>query len=181
MGFKIKKAPKKEGKIEEKKASSKVFIENYCNQKDPVKYAVKLVDGQPKTGVFIGGCKNSTIILEGKCKNVTISGCQGCGILFEACVTTVEVINSKRCQIQGSKQAGTFTIDKCDRTKVYLPAGSCKGDAKAMVYTTGSSATCILFPDEKGEQLVEYGIPEQIQTVFQIGKKPITEVIIPES
>ena len=67
-------------------------------------------------GVFVGNCNDCTVVVKGKAKNVTISGCSKLNIQVENCVTTIEVVNSKQCNVQAVEQCGTFTIDKCDRT-----------------------------------------------------------------
>lgn len=162
-----------------KTQGDKVFIENYGKDTD-TEYTCELIDGKPKVGVFIGKCNGGVVRIKGKAKNITISGCVNAGIVFEDCVTTVEVINSKRCQIQGQNTAGTVMLDKCDRTKVYLPAASCTAPLKALVYTTQCSSTTVFF-DGVGEDMEEYGAPEQILSTFELGKPVETIVVIPEA
>jgi small nuclear ribonucleoprotein (snRNP)-like protein len=172
--------PKKEPKITVR--NDKVFIENYGpEQKEPVVYKCELVDGKPKVGVFIGNCNKCVIKLEGKAKNITISGCKEAGIVFDTCVTTVEAINSQKCQLQATEACGTFMLDKCDRTKVYLPTSSCKDGNQALVYTTQSASTNIYYDKPDGEEMEEYGVPEQILHTFEIGKPPSTIVVIPDA
>jgi len=64
-----------------------------------------------KTGVFIGQCKGPDIVVQikgagdfknilerrsflGKCKNITVSNCENIAVVFDTCVTTVEVVYS---------------------------------------------------------------------------------------
>lgn len=178
FAFKPKAPAKKEGSIDTSK-QDKIFIEHYGKeQKEPV--VVKIPpQPTPKTGVFIGQCSDCVIKIEGKAKNITVSGCNAAGIVFDECVTTLEAINSKRCQVQALKTCGTFTLDKCDRMKVYLPDASYA--AGALVFTTQSSATNIYYPTDDGEDMVEYGVPEQILSHFSTGKDVKTEVIIPDA
>jgi hypothetical protein len=43
------------------------------------------------TGVFVGKCVGTTVIIKGKCKNVTLSNCDQCAIVFDTCIATCEV------------------------------------------------------------------------------------------
>merc|ERR1712224_466400 len=109
--------------------------------------------------------------IEGKCKSVTISGCDKCAVVVDEVVTTVELINCKQVDVQATTSAPNWTIDKCDRTKVYLPEGSCKENA-AIVLSSQSSSSNVYFPTANGEDMVEYAIPDQIKSTIKIGDKP---------
>lgn len=173
-------APPKEPKIDTSK-KHKIFVENYTNAPEPITVEVPTENGSPKTGVFVDKCKNSTIIIKGKCKNITLSGCVGAGVVFDSCVTTVELINCQKTSVQALDSAGTFTIDKCDRTKVYIPQGSLeKGDV--LVYTTQSMSTNVYQPTEDGDDMIEYGVPEQLVSEFKESPAPnVTNVVIPDA
>lgn len=131
-----------------------------------------------KDGIYIGNCKKAVIIIEGKCKNLTINNCEEVGVVVDVCVTTVEIIGCKRCQIQAKESAGTFTIDKSDRCKIFLPEGSLK-ENKVLVYSSQSSSTNIYQPTADGEDMEEYAVPEQILSTFQHAVKPETKVVLP--
>lgn len=168
-----------EGKIDRSQAN-KIFIEKYDSrlQKEPV--IVKLTgDDASKTGVFIGNCKGPDLCIkiEGKFKNLTISNCHQCGIVFDNCITTVEVIGSKRCQIQAIEVAGSYVVDKCDRTQLFLAETSVA--EKVVVYSAQSTSTNVLVPE--GEDQIELAIPDQMISTFKKATAPTHDVVIPDA
>lgn len=131
-------------------------------------------------------------------KNLTISGCENIGVVVDDIVTTVEIINCKKVQVQAKNSAGSWIVDKCDRTTIYLPEGSVKDKVRvesasklsrvtqqtptqAVVVSCMSSATNVLHSTPGGEDMVENAIPEQIQSTFTLGAKPVHEVVIPDA
>lgn len=172
----VMKAPKKEPKIDTN-TKDKIFVEYFENASAPVEVTVPSDGGQPKTGVFVDKCKNSTIVLKGKCKNITLSGCVDVGCVFDSCVTTVEVINCKKTSVQAVEDAGTFTVDKSDRTKIFLAEGSLDKN-QVLVYTTQSMSTNVYQATEDGEDQIEYAVPEQILSNFKTDTPVETEIVI---
>eukprot|EP00462_Mataza_sp_D1_P000489 CAMPEP_0175092954 /NCGR_PEP_ID=MMETSP0086_2-20121207/2737_1 /TAXON_ID=136419 /ORGANISM="Unknown Unknown, Strain D1" /LENGTH=172 /DNA_ID=CAMNT_0016365849 /DNA_START=13 /DNA_END=531 /DNA_ORIENTATION=+ len=162
--------------------TNKIFVEKYDGKEQTEPVIVK-VDGEDgvKTGVFIGQCKgpNLCVKIEGKVKNITISNCDQCGIVFDNCVTTVEVIGSKRCQIQALECAGSYIIDKCDRTALYLADASI--DDKVVVYSAQSTSTNVYQSTPDGEDQEEHAIPDQIQSTFKKATQPEHIVVIPDA
>lgn len=180
FAFKPKPAAAKVGKVETQR--DKIYVEHFGkDQKEPVVVTIPppAADEGPKVGVFVGQCKDCVVKIEGKAKVITLSGCEGVGLVFDECVTVVEMINSKKCQVQSLTSCGTFTLDKCDRMKVYLASGSYTEGC--LVYTTQCSASNIYYPTPDGEDLVEYGIAEQILSTFVTGKEPRTAIVIPDA
>ncbi len=118
-------------------------------------------EGRPICGVFIGKCNKCTVLIKGKSKNVTISGCTDVSVLVDNCVTTIEIVNCKKVNVQAAEACGTFTVDKSDRVKLYLADGSCKGDLSTLVYTSASTSSNVYFSTADGEDQVEYAVPER--------------------
>lgn len=184
LGAKLKFAPKKaatgptEGKIDTSQVN-KIFVEKYDSklQKEPVVVKVSGDDGV-KTGVFIGNCKGPDLCIkvEGKVKNITISNCHQIGVVFDNCVTTVEVISSKRCQVQALEVAGAYTVDKCDRTQLYLADQSL--DEQVVIYSAQSTSTNVCHSD--GDDQIEHAIPDQMISTFKKNTAPAHDVVIPE-
>jgi hypothetical protein len=166
----------------DKSQMNKIFVERY-EGKDCTEPVVVKVDGEDgvKTGVFVGNCKgpNLCIKIEGKVKNITISNCDQCGIVFDNCVTTVEVIGSKRCQIQAVEVAGSYIIDKCDRTQLFLADKSLED--KVVVYSAQSTSTNVYQSTADGEDQEEHAIPDQIISTFKKGVTPEHAVVIPDA
>lgn len=177
----VKKAPT-EGNID-KSQPHKIFVERFDAkiQKEPV--VVDVGDGEDavKTGVFIGNCKGPGLCIQikGKVKNITVSNCDQCGIVFDNCVTTVEMIGSKRCQVQALEVAGSYIIDKCDRTQLFLADKSV--EEKVVAYSAQSTSTNILQTSADGEDQEEHAIPDQMMSVFKRGAAPSHAVVIPDA
>jgi adenylyl cyclase-associated protein len=160
----------------------KVFVEKYDGrlQKEPV--VVKIPEEhKPMHGVFIDGCKGPelAIIVEGKIKNITINNCQNIGVVFDNCITTVELINCKKVQVQAKDAAGSYILDKCDQCTLFLSDGSIK--EKVVVMTCMSTATNVAYTTEDGEDMVEHSIPDQIESAFIMGAGAHHHVIIPDA
>jgi 5-methylcytosine-specific restriction endonuclease McrA len=164
-----------------KKEPSKVFIEKYDGklQKDPI--VLNLGEGAEavKTGIFIGNCKGPGIVVQitGKCKNITVSNCMDIAVVFDTCVTTVECIGSKKLQVQASVACGSYIIDKCDRTSLFLADESLKD--QVVVYTCQSTASVV--HQTKGDDMVEHAIPNQILSTFAQDKAPTHKEVVPEA
>jgi len=113
-------------------------------------------------------------------KNLTINNCQNIAVVFEDCVTTCEIINCKKLQIQAQNSCGTYVVDKCDRTQLFLASGSCKGDNKVVVMSCMSTATTVTHDKGEDDQ-VEHGVPDQIKSVFNVDQAPVHEVVVPDA
>eukprot|EP00462_Mataza_sp_D1_P000096 CAMPEP_0175089126 /NCGR_PEP_ID=MMETSP0086_2-20121207/621_1 /TAXON_ID=136419 /ORGANISM="Unknown Unknown, Strain D1" /LENGTH=644 /DNA_ID=CAMNT_0016361617 /DNA_START=35 /DNA_END=1969 /DNA_ORIENTATION=+ len=176
------KAVPTEGKID-RSQQNKIFIERYDAklQKEPLVVDVGTGEDAQKTGVFIGNCKGPDLCIQikGKVKNITISNCHQCGIVFDNCITTVEMIGSKRCQVQAVELAGSYVIDKCDRTQLFLADKSVA--EKVVAYSAQSTSTNILHTDPTGEDQEEHAVPDQMMSVFKRGVAPVHEVVIPDA
>jgi hypothetical protein len=164
-----------------KKETHKVFIEKYDGkvQKDPIVVALGEGEDAVKTGVFIGNCKGPGLVVQinGKCKNITVSNCTDVAVVFETCVTTMECIGSKKLQVQALKACGSYIIDKCDRTDLYLADASLED--RVVVYTCQSTASVV--HQTKGDDQVEYAIPNQILSTFSENKAPTHKEVVPEA
>jgi len=109
--------------------------------------------------VCIINCKNTTIKLNSKVKNVCIDGCLKVSVLVGDVVSAVEFVNSDRCVLQTTGTVNSFAIDKCDGAMIHLS----KASLSAEITTAKSSEMNVTMPDPKGEDgdLIELPIPEQ--------------------
>lgn len=73
-----------------------------------------------KEQVYIYQCQNITIEISGKCKTIVIDGCSKVNVVFGTAISSCEVVNSKRIQVQTLGVCPTFAIDKTDGCLVYL-------------------------------------------------------------
>jgi hypothetical protein len=164
-----------------KKEQYKVFIEKYDGRIQKTPIVVALGDGEDavKTGVFVGNCKGPGLVIQitGKCKNITVSNCSDVAVVFDTCVTTLECIGSKKMQIQASVACGSYIVDKCDRTDLYLADASLAD--RVVLYTCQSTAT-VAHQSKGADDQVEHGIPNQILSTFQAEKPPVHKEVVPE-
>lgn len=164
-----------------KRETNKIFVEKYDGkvQKDPVVVDVGEGADAVKTGIFVGQCKGPDLVIQikGKCKNITVSNCDQIAVVFETCVTTVELIGCKRIQCQAVTACGSYIIDKCDRTDLFVADGSLED--QVVVYTCQSTATVV--HQSAGDDQVEHAIPNQILTTFAANTPPVHKEVVPDA
>jgi len=156
------------------------YIENFDGKKSKRTDPIIINVAEVKQSVYIGKCNNVVIQIKGKCKQVTISGCQECGIQCDTVVATVELINSKKCQVQPTDKVGLIQLDGCERTSVYL-SQICL-DEETKIFTAKSNATLVYTPQPDGD-VKELSLPEQfISSRPTDGSKSlVNEIVMPEA
>jgi len=166
-----------------KKETNKVFVEKYDGriQKTPIQVALGEGEDAVKTGIFIGNCKGPGLVVQitGKCKNITVSNCTDVAVVFDTCVTTLEVIGSKKMQIQSSVACGSYIVDKCDRTDLFLADESLKD--RVVLYSCQSTATVVHQSTKNGEDQVEHAVPNQVLSTFKAEQPPHHKEVVPEA
>lgn len=111
-----------------------------------------------KQQVYIFGCENATIILEGKAKNIIMDSCKKSKLIFDDAVSSIEIVNSKNVQVQSKGRVPSVAIDKTDGCLVYI---SWEG-RDVLFVTSKSSEMNVAFPSGPGsDEYVEKPIPEQ--------------------
>jgi len=120
-----------------------------------------------KQSVYIYKCDGATINITGKAKGVSVDGSKKCKVLCDSVVSSIEVFNSQRLQVQVREQVPSIAIDKCDGILVYLS----KESMGASFTTSKSSEMNVSFPDENGE-MVEVPLPEQFVHRLSPGPNP---------
>lgn len=158
------KPAKKPGKTEHDKRRNKFFVENYSAEevKEPI-----VIESTFKDSVYIGKCTGGVYKIDGKCKNLTINGCSGIGVLANTVVVGVELINCKKVDFQTTGTIPFIQIDNCERIKVYLSPEAVAGDVK--IFSSKTSAVNVYNPTEDGD-MKENDLPEQIVSEFVDGK-----------
>lgn len=168
---------------EVKREPNKVFVEKYDGklQKEPVVVDIGEGEDAVKTGIFVGQCKGPDVVIQikGKCKNITVSNCENIALVFDTCVTTVELIGCKRIQCQALVACGSYIIDKCDRTDLYAADNSLED--QVVVYTCQSTATVVHQSTANGEDQVEHAIPNQILSTFATNQPPTHKEVVPDA
>jgi len=123
--------------------------------------------------VVIINCKNITVKLPKKVKNICVDGCEKVALIASDVVSSIEAVNSDRLQLQTTGKVNSFAIDKCDGVNIWLSKESLGAD----ITSSKSSEMNVTIPDPNGEDgdIIEQPIPEQFVTKL-VGTKLKTTV-----
>ncbi len=103
-------------------------------------------------------CENATIQIKGKMKSVIFDKCVKSNLVFDTAISSCEVVNCKRVQIQSTGVCPSFSIDKTDGCLVYL---SEEAVSVSSFVTSKSSEMNVSWMDQKSGEQKEAPIPEQ--------------------
>ncbi|KAI0648265.1 adenylate cyclase associated N terminal-domain-containing protein [Trametes meyenii] len=119
-------------------------------------------------------CKNTTVVIRGKCNAVTIVNCTKISVLVESVISSVSVTNSPSFALQITGKAPTIQLDSTDSGQIYLS----KECLEAEITTAKCSSINISIPVEGEEEGVfnEHPIPEMFRTTIVDGKLVTTAV-----
>mmetsp|Transcript_26047 Transcript_26047/g.65627 ORF Transcript_26047/g.65627 Transcript_26047/m.65627 type:complete len:506 (-) Transcript_26047:60-1577(-) len=143
------------------------MIENYEGE------TVVLEEATMQQLVCIINCKNATVHIKSKVKNIGIDGCQKVNIVCQDVVSTVEFVNSENCKLYTQGKVNCISLDKCDGGELHLSEGSLQAD----ILTSKSVGLNVLIPDpdDKDGQAIEIPIPAQFVTRVS-GRTAKTEI-----
>jgi len=132
-------------------------IENFENEPN-----ITIDEVEKHQLVLIINCKNCTLRLPKKVKNVSVDGCLKVNVIVDDVISSVEMVNSDRCQVQTTGKVNSFAIDKCNGVNVFLSKDSLQAD----IVSSKSSEMNVTIPDPNGEEgdQIEMPIPEQFVT-----------------
>jgi len=123
---------------------------------------------EPKQSVFISKINNSVVTIQGKCTAISIENATGSGVIFDDVVATVEVINSKKVQIQANGSVHQISLDKTNGASVWLQTPAAQS---AVIATSLTSEVNVVTPGKtENDDSIEHAIPEQFLSKFVNGK-----------
>ncbi|KRY87242.1 Adenylyl cyclase-associated protein 2 [Trichinella pseudospiralis] len=134
----------------------KWFIENHVNNKD-----IKIEITDMKQVMYIYRCENCVIVVKGKLNSIALDSCKKTSLVFDNIVSSLEIINCQKMQIQTMGTMPTLVLQKTDGCMVYLS----KEALNCEVVTSKTSEVNLLIPTEDGEY-EERCVPEQFKTVW---------------
>ena len=70
--------------------------------------------------LYIFGCDDATIVVNGKCNSILVDNCKKTKVLIDSCMSTFEICNCSRMQVQVRQNAPSIAIDKTNGVLVYL-------------------------------------------------------------
>ncbi|KAI0329833.1 cyclase-associated protein [Cubamyces sp. BRFM 1775] len=124
--------------------------------------------------VNLYGCKNTTVVIKGKCNAVTMINCTKTSVLVESVISSVSVTNSPSFALQITGKAPTIQLDSTDSGQIYLS----KDCLDVEITTAKCSSINVSLPVEGEEEGVfnEQPIPEMFRTTVVDGKLVTTAV-----
>ncbi|KAK4797695.1 hypothetical protein SAY86_030021 [Trapa natans] len=146
----------------ELQAGRKWVVENQIGQKNLV-----IDDCDAKQSVYIFGCKDSVLQIQGKVNNITIDKCTKMGVVFAEVVAACEIVNCNRVEVQCQGSAPTLSVDNTSGCQLYLS----KDSLRSSITTAKSSEINVLVPGaEPNGDWVEHALPQQYIHSFNNGQ-----------
>ncbi|KAK6143463.1 hypothetical protein DH2020_023811 [Rehmannia glutinosa] len=115
----------------------KWVVENQIGRNDLV-----IDDCDAKQSVYVFGCKNSVLQIQGKVNNITVDKCTKMGVVFKDVVAACEIVNCNSVEVQCQGSAPTISIDNTGGCQLYLS----KDSLEASITTAKSSEVNVLVP-----------------------------------
>ncbi|KAK8698992.1 hypothetical protein V6N13_115091 [Hibiscus sabdariffa] len=142
-------------------------VENQIGRKNLV-----IDDCDAKQSVYIYGCKDSVLQIQGKVNNITIDKCTKMGVVFKDVVAACEVVNCSGVEVQCQGSAPTISVDNTSGCQLYLS----KDSLGASITTAKSSEINVLVPTGPDGDWGEHSLPQQYIHVFKDGQFETTPV-----
>ncbi|XP_043709536.1 cyclase-associated protein 1-like [Telopea speciosissima] len=140
----------------------KWVVENQIGKKNLV-----IDDCDAKQSVYVFGCKDSVLQVQGKVNNITVDKCTKTGIVFKDVVAAVEVVNCNGVEVQCQGSAPSISVDNTAGCQLYLN----KDSLEASITTAKSSEINVLVPGAgPDDDWVEQALPQQYVHVFKDGQ-----------
>jgi adenylyl cyclase-associated protein len=135
-------------------------------------HSIVMDEADQRQCICLINCRNSTLRIGTRVKAIQIDGCEKVNVVTKDVISTVELVNSDRCQMQTDGKVNMISIDKCNGVQLYLN----KDSIEAEIVTAKSSEMNVTIPDpDSPDDYIEIPIPEQFVTKV-VGKKTKTEV-----
>jgi len=164
-GFSIRK-----GTPELKLDGLKWMVKFYPGQEEPV--TINITD--KKQSVTISDCSKTIFVIKGKVTNISVMNSESCGVIFDDIIASVEVVRCQKMQLQSNGQIAQICIDKTNGADLFIQTEAGKN---VEIVTSLTDAVNINFPGKSEEEdMVEFPIPAQFQSVLENGKLVTTAV-----
>ncbi|KAI5062933.1 hypothetical protein GOP47_0021480 [Adiantum capillus-veneris] len=123
--------------------------------------------------VYIFGCRDCVIQINGKVNNITLDKCRKTGVVFKDVVSAFEVVNCTSVEVQCQNTAPSISVDNTTGCQIYLS----KNSLGTCITTAKSSEINVLVPGAtENSDLVEHALAEQFQSFFRDGSFITTPV-----
>ncbi|KAK2665314.1 hypothetical protein Ddye_003888 [Dipteronia dyeriana] len=146
----------------------KWVVENQIGKKNLV-----IEDCDAKQSVYVYGCKDSVLQIQGKVNNITIDKCTKMGVVFNDVVAACEVVNCSGVEVQCQGSAPTISVDNTGGCQLYLS----KDSLETSITTAKSSEINVLVPGAQPDgDWGEHSLPQQFVHVYKDGQFETTPV-----
>ncbi|XP_010254869.1 PREDICTED: cyclase-associated protein 1-like [Nelumbo nucifera] len=140
----------------------KWVVENQIGRKNLV-----IDDCDAKQSVYVFGCKDSVLQIQGKVNNITVDKCTKMGIVFTDVVAACEIVNCNAIELQCQGSAPTISVDNTGGCQLYLS----KESLGASITTAKSSEINVLVPGGGLDaDWVEHSLPQQFVHTLKDGQ-----------
>lgn len=128
---------------------------------------------KPNESIYIFGCKDSIIQVQGKVNAIAFDKCTKSALVFTDVVAACEIVNCTSVEVQCMGTAPTIAVDNTNGCQLYLGRSS----LDAAITTAKSSAINVLVPGPTDDSdPVEHALPEQFLNSFKDGQFTTTPV-----
>ncbi|CAA2987044.1 Cyclase-associated protein 1 [Olea europaea subsp. europaea] len=146
----------------------KWMVENQIGKKNLV-----VDDCDAKQSVYVFGCKDSVLHIQGKVNNITVDKCTKMGVVFMDVVAACEIVNCSSVEVQCQGSAPTISVDNTAGCQLYLS----KDSLAASITTAKSSEVNVLVPGSGSDSdWAEHSLPQQYVHIFKDGHFVTTPV-----
>lgn len=146
----------------------KWVVENQIGRKNLV-----IDDCDAKQSVYVFGCKDSVLQIQGKVNNITIDKCTKMGVVFKDVVAAFEIVNCNGVEAQCQGSAPTISVDNTGGCQLYLSQDS----LGASITTAKSSEINVLVPGAGPDSdWAEHALPQQFVHTYKDGHFETTPV-----
>ncbi|OMJ30439.1 Adenylyl cyclase-associated protein [Smittium culicis] len=139
-------------------------IENFVNEE------ISLEIADITQTVYIYNCAGCTISISNKLNNLSIDKCSKSGIIFDAVVSSCDLINSQSIKLQPNLAVPLINIDKSNGVQLFLNDSN---KESIEILTAKSSEINVCYTDHTSEDAYDYReffVPEQMKTTVVDGK-----------
>ncbi|OEL29514.1 Cyclase-associated protein 1 [Dichanthelium oligosanthes] len=140
----------------------KWVVENQVGKK-----TLAIDDCDSRQSVYVYGCKDSVLQVNGKVNNITVDKCTKFGIVFKDVVAAFEVVNCSGVEVQCQGTAPTISIDNTSGCQLYLS----KDSLGASITSAKSSEINVMVPSGATDgDWAEHALPQQYIHSFKDGQ-----------
>jgi adenylyl cyclase-associated protein len=120
-----------------------------------------------KQSVYIFGCKDSVVQVQGKVNNISIDKCTKTGVVFMDVMAACKIVNCNGVEVQCQGTVPTVSVDNTAGCHLYLSRSS----MGASITTAKSSEVNVLVPDATDiSDMLEHALPEQFIHTYKDGQ-----------